>query len=62
MEQRPGKPTPPRAVTCHLRPEEWPFGERMGSSWDCIGAELQVSEVSQKPMGFRASVRIYASE
>ena len=46
----------------HLRPERWPFGERMGSSQDCAGAELQVSEVSQSRTGFRDSVRIYASE
>src|SRR5215475_3312355 len=34
----------------------------MGSSHDCTGAELQVSEVSQTHTGFRGSVRIYVSD
>src|SRR5215813_15157246 len=34
----------------------------MGSSQDCTGAELQVSEVSQASSRSRSSVRIYASE
>src|SRR5215467_8724622 len=46
----------------HLSRGEWPFGERMGSSRDCIVAELQVSEVSQRVATIRGLVRIYASE
>ena len=46
VEQRPEKPIALRCLDLHLRPEEWPFRERMGSSQDCTGAELQVSEVS----------------
>jgi hypothetical protein len=34
------------------------FGERMGSSHDCIGAELHVSEVSQTFYKIRRFVRI----
>src|SRR5262249_7379217 len=34
----------------------------MGSSRDCIVAELQVSEVSQRVATIRGLVRIYASE
>src|SRR5262245_64704133 len=34
----------------------------MGRSRGCAVAELQVSEVSRKPRGFRGSVRIYASD
>jgi len=46
----------------HLSRGEWPFEERMGSSRDCIVAELQVSEVSQRVATIRGLVRIYASE
>jgi post-segregation antitoxin (ccd killing protein) len=51
-----------RCLDLRLRPEEWPFGERMGSGKGCAVAELQVSEVSQRSAVFRGSVRIYASE
>ena len=62
VEQRPEKTMAQRCLDLRLRPKEWPFGERMGSSKGCAVAELQVSEVSQRSAVFRGYVRIYSSD
>jgi hypothetical protein len=62
VEQRPEKTMAQRCLDLRLRPKEWPFGERMGSSKGCAVSEMQVSVVSQRPAVFRGYVRIYASD
>jgi hypothetical protein len=58
-EQRPEKPIAPGLPDLHLEPGECRFGAHMGRRQGCAVAELQVSEVSQKPTGSRGFVRIF---